>query len=49
MKTQLPSKSPWKSSREPLRVREPQVENHWSMWSSNGTFTAVMPVRKIVA
>ena len=27
MKTQLPSKYPWKSSREPLGVREPQVEN----------------------
>ena len=29
MKTQLPSKYPWKYSREPLGVREPQVENHW--------------------
>jgi len=28
MKTQLPSKYPWKSSREPQRVPEPQVENH---------------------
>jgi len=28
MKTELPSKYPWKSSREPLGVREPQVENH---------------------
>ena len=29
MKTQLPSKYPWKSSREPLvGVRKPQVENH---------------------
>jgi len=30
MKTQLPSKYPWKSLREPLGVREPQVENHCS-------------------
>ena len=29
MKTQLPSKYPWNSSREPLRVPEPQVENNW--------------------
>jgi len=29
MTTQLPSKHPWKSSREPLGVGEPQVENHW--------------------
>jgi len=29
MKTQLPSKYFWKSSRETLGVREPQVENHW--------------------
>jgi len=29
MKTQLQSKYPWKSSPEPLGVREPQVENHW--------------------
>ena len=28
MKIQLPSKFPWKSSCEPLRVHEPQVENH---------------------
>jgi len=28
MKTQLPSKYPWNSSREPLRVHEPQVETH---------------------
>jgi len=27
MKIQMPSKYPWKSSREPLGVREPQVEN----------------------
>jgi len=27
MKTQLPSKYPWKSSHESLEVREPQVEN----------------------
>jgi len=27
MKTQLPSNYPWKTSREPLRVRETQVEN----------------------
>jgi len=27
MKSQLPSKYPWKSSREPPGVREPQVEN----------------------
>jgi len=33
MKTQLQSKYPWKSSSEPLRVHEPQVENHWSKWS----------------
>jgi len=32
MKTQLPSKYPWKSSREHLRVREPQVENHCSQF-----------------
>jgi len=30
MKTQLPSKYPWKSSREPLGLREPHVENHCS-------------------
>jgi len=29
MKTQLPSKYPWKYSREPQGVREPQVGNHW--------------------
>jgi len=28
MKTEMPSKYPWKSSREPLGVHEPQVENH---------------------
>jgi len=28
MKTQLPFKNPWKSSHEPLGVRELQVENH---------------------
>jgi len=27
MKSQLPSKYPWKSSREPLEVRELQVNN----------------------
>jgi len=30
MKTQLPSEYPWKPSREPLAVRESQVENHSS-------------------
>jgi len=33
MKTQLPSKYPWKSSREPLGGREPQVENHCFRWN----------------
>jgi len=28
MKTQLPSKYPWKSSRDPLGVRETKFENH---------------------
>jgi len=34
MKTQLLSKYPWKSSREPLGVRELQVENPctWCEW-----------------
>jgi len=31
MRTQLLSKYPWKSSRESLRIREPQVENHQSV------------------
>jgi len=29
MKTQLPSKYPWKSASETLGARERQVENHW--------------------
>jgi len=33
MKTHLPCKYPWKSSREPLGVREPQIKNHWSKLS----------------
>jgi len=36
MKTQLPSKYPWKPYREPVGVGEPQVENHWCRlsWSN---------------
>jgi len=41
VKTQLPSKNPWKSSREPLVVREPQIENHWhgvtESWQASST------------
>jgi len=33
MKPQLPSKYPWKSSREPLGVRETQVEKQCSKTS----------------
>jgi len=38
MTTQLPSKYLWKSSREPLGVRKPQVDNHWHQWRTQKIF-----------